>query len=163
MKEAFSFHSSSEEVTLRFGRALGAVLAPGITVLLSGELGAGKTVLVRGVGEALGITKVRSPSFTLINEYMTPDFLLVHADLYRLEPEEIDGLGLEDYADDREGCVVFVEWAERWQTPPRDVLKIVIEAKGGTDRVLEALSTGEKSDRVLLNLRGALGKEDTKK
>ena len=136
------------------GRALGATLAPGMTFLLSGGLGAGKTVLVRGVGEALGFTRVRSPSFTLVNEYSTSAFLLVHVDLYRLEPEAVDELGLEDYLDGRR--VLFVEWPERWRTPPeRDVLKIFIKAPNENDRIFELSSAGERADSALKNLRAA--------
>jgi len=142
------FCTSSEEATLSFGRAMGAALTPGMTVLLSGGLGAGKTVLVRGVGEALGFTRVRSPSFVLVNEYSTSEFLLVHADLYRLEPEAVDDLGLEDYLDDR--CVLFVEWPERWRASPKNnVLKIVIEASNENDRFFELLSSGGKANTTL--------------
>jgi tRNA threonylcarbamoyladenosine biosynthesis protein TsaE len=125
--------SAAEEETLCLGRALGGMLVPGVTVLLSGDLGTGKTVLVRGVGEVLGATRVRSPSFTLVNEYPTAaGFLLVHADLYRLEPDGVEELGLEEYAD---GCVLFVEWPDRWRTPPDDALKISIEAVSATERL----------------------------
>ena len=80
-----TLRSSSEGATRNLGRLLGRVLRPGVTVLLRGDLGAGKTVLVRGVGDELGAKGVRSPSFTLVNEYRTPGLLLVHADLYRLD------------------------------------------------------------------------------
>jgi tRNA threonylcarbamoyladenosine biosynthesis protein TsaE len=123
-------------------------LVPGVTVLLSGDLGAGKTVFVQGVGDALGRVRVRSPSFTLINEYPTDRFTLVHADFYRLEREGADELGLEDYLN--EECVLFVEWPERWRTPPEDdVLKIRIEILGKRDRSFSVSSLGKRADAVL--------------
>jgi tRNA threonylcarbamoyladenosine biosynthesis protein TsaE len=143
-------HSSSEEETLSLGRALGASLVPGLTVLLSGELGAGKTVLVRGVGDALGALRVRSPSFTLINEYRTASFLLIHADLYRLEPGGAEELGLEEYAGGDD--VLFVEWPDRWRTPPDDVLSITIEA-AETERFLEISACGERAGAVCRALK----------
>jgi tRNA threonylcarbamoyladenosine biosynthesis protein TsaE len=143
------FHSSSEEDTLSLGRTLGALLVPGLTVLLSGELGTGKTVLVRGVGDALGVTRVRSPSFTLVNEYRTEKFLLAHADLYRLEPGGAGELGLEEFAENAgEDCVLFVEWPDRWPTPPDDVLNIAIEAAGETERLFQVSAGGEKAGAV---------------
>ena len=138
--------SSSEEETLRLGRTLGASLVPGLTVLLSGELGTGKTVLVRGVGDALGVARVRSPSFTLVNEYRTEKFLLAHADLYRLEPGGAGELGLEEYAG--EDCVLFVEWPDRWKTPPGDVLNVAIEAVGETERLFGISARGQKAEAV---------------
>jgi tRNA threonylcarbamoyladenosine biosynthesis protein TsaE len=138
--------SASEEETLRLGRTLGALLVPGLTVLLSGELGTGKTVLVRGVGDALGAARVRSPSFTLVNEYQTAKFLLAHADLYRLEPGGAEELGLEEYTD--EGGVLFVEWPDRWRTPPDDALNIAIEAVGEAERVFDISARGERSGAV---------------
>ena len=71
MRAAFRILSRSEASTRRLGRVLGTALLPGVTVLLSGDLGAGKTAFVKGVGDALGVAGVRSPSFTLINEYRT--------------------------------------------------------------------------------------------
>ena len=87
--EAFGIVARSEAATRCLGRALALALSPGVTVLLSGDLGAGKTAFVKGVGEALGLKGVRSPSFTLVNEYRAEPFLLVHADLYRLEPDGV--------------------------------------------------------------------------
>jgi tRNA threonylcarbamoyladenosine biosynthesis protein TsaE len=131
------YRSLSEEATLHLGRIMGRSLVPGLTVLLSGELGTGKTVLVRGVGEALGVTRVRSPSFTLVNEYRTAraDFFIAHADLYRLDPDGVEELGLEEYADN--GGVLFVEWPDRWRTPPDDALNITITAVSETERLIE--------------------------
>jgi tRNA threonylcarbamoyladenosine biosynthesis protein TsaE len=120
-------------------------------VLLSGELGTGKTVLVRGVGDALGVTRVRSPSFTLVNEYRAAEFLLAHADLYRLERNGAEELGLEEYAG--EGGVLFVEWPDRWRMPPDDVLDIAIEAVGETERLFEISARGEKAEAVCRALK----------
>ena len=153
----------SEEATFELGRTLGAALTPGVTVLLSGDLGAGKTVLVRGVGDALGATNVRSPSFTLVNEYRTGtiDFSIVHADLYRLEQDGVDDLGLEEYHE--APCVLLVEWPERWAgQPERDVLKVFIETKSETERVFDIFSTGRLADLALQNLQEAIIKKDGK-
>ena len=110
--------SHSEEDTRRIGHDFAQSLKGGDVVLLYGDLGAGKTVFVRGVGEAFGVTGVRSPSFTLINEYEASSGLyVVHADLYRLESSGIYALGLEEYADSKDS-VMFIEWPERWQNIP---------------------------------------------
>ena len=162
-KKIFFHKTYSEETTLDLGRALGAALTPGVTVLLSGDLGTGKTTLVRGIGDALGVTRVRSPSFTLVNEYRTgtASFSIVHADLYRLKPGEVEYLGLEEYHETP--CVLLVEWPERWTEPPeRGVLKIFIEAKGENERAFGITSTGGLADLVLQNLQEAVIKEDGK-
>ncbi|MDR1732173.1 MAG: tRNA (adenosine(37)-N6)-threonylcarbamoyltransferase complex ATPase subunit type 1 TsaE [Synergistaceae bacterium] len=140
--------TASEEETFRLGGALARLLTPGDTVLLYGDLGAGKTVLVRGMGAALGAKNVRSPSFTLVNEYRTERFDLVHADLYRLEPEGAEELGLEDYLS--EGRVLVVEWPERWASLPREqVLTVHISAESETDRTFRIAASEPRNLRNL--------------
>lgn len=87
----------------------------GWVIALTGDLGAGKTQLVKGIARGIGVTdRVHSPTFTLINEYGGGRLPLSHLDLYRLETrEQIVGAGLEEYFDCPKGVVV-VEWAERW-------------------------------------------------
>jgi tRNA threonylcarbamoyladenosine biosynthesis protein TsaE len=104
-------HSQTE--TEAVGRELAARLTAGSVVLLFGELGAGKTALVRGLAEGLGVTpdEVSSPTFTLMQEYRGGRLPLIHVDLYRLDdPREIDDLGLEELG---EGAVLAIEWAEK--------------------------------------------------
>lgn len=103
----------SEEETRGLGRTLARELAPDGVLLLSGELGSGKTVLARGIGEGLGIDprEVQSPTFTLIREHQGRDGRLVHVDLYRLEPEQTAALGLEELL--AGPGVKVLEWAER--------------------------------------------------
>ncbi|HEY0511279.1 MAG TPA: tRNA (adenosine(37)-N6)-threonylcarbamoyltransferase complex ATPase subunit type 1 TsaE [Thermoanaerobaculia bacterium] len=105
--------TNSAEETRALGRALGRELAPDGVLLLSGELGAGKTVLARGIGEALGLDprEVQSPTFNLIREHRGSGGRLVHVDLYRLEPRETAALGLEELL--AGPGVKVVEWAER--------------------------------------------------
>ena len=105
--------TQSEEETRALGRELGRELAPDGVLLLSGELGAGKTVLARGIGEALGITprEVQSPTFTLIREHRGSGGRMVHVDLYRLDVGEMASLGLEELLAGQ--GVKVVEWAER--------------------------------------------------
>ena len=147
-RTSIAWRSTSEEETLRLGRVLGSCLIPGMTVLLSGDLGTGKTVFVRGVGQELGVMRVRSPSFTLVNEYRTKNFSLVHVDLYRLDSESVDDLEIQDYID--LDSVLFVEWPERWKTPPESsVLKIKIEAEDETTRTFTVVSCGAEADLVL--------------
>lgn len=104
-------HSSGVEATLDLGRRLAACLRAGDVVLLEGPLGAGKTVLVRGIVEGLGGTgEVASPTFVLVRHHRGR-LPVVHADLYRLEdPADAERLGLLELAEDG---VLVVEWAER--------------------------------------------------
>jgi tRNA threonylcarbamoyladenosine biosynthesis protein TsaE len=107
--------------TTRLGTRIGESLAHGDLVLLSGDLGAGKTFLARAIARALGVptgTAIASPTFTLVQEYETPRGLLLHCDLYRLRDEddvtktalEILRLGLAERRD--EGAIVLVEWGK---------------------------------------------------
>ena len=145
--------SHSEADTLKFGQELGKKILPGVTVLLYGDLGTGKTVLVRGVGDAMKISGVRSPSFTLINEYESPTgFFLIHSDLYRLEGTGVDALGLEEFAGASDS-VLFVEWPERWNNlPVNDVIKISLTALNEAEREIKISATGLKAREVMNQL-----------
>jgi tRNA threonylcarbamoyladenosine biosynthesis protein TsaE len=127
-----SWSTSSVDETLRIGEALAAELAPAGALLLFGDLGAGKTVLAQGVAAGLGIAprEVQSPTFTLVREHRGPGGRLVHADLYRLAPEEVGGTGLEELL--AGPGVKVVEWAERlpFRVEPALRLEIVREADG---------------------------------
>lgn len=105
---------ASEADTLATGARIAAVLRPGDVVALSGELGAGKTTLARGILAGLGHTgEVPSPTFTIVQSYESPSVRLPvwHCDLYRIEsPAELDELGLDDVLADG---VLIVEWPER--------------------------------------------------
>jgi len=105
-------HSPAETEAL--GAEWGRVAERGLVIGLSGELGAGKTQLVKGLAHGLGITvRVHSPTFTLVNEYGGGRLSLFHLDLYRLEqPEQILAAGLDDYL--RPDGVAVIEWVERW-------------------------------------------------
>jgi tRNA threonylcarbamoyladenosine biosynthesis protein TsaE len=127
------FETSSEAETSSAGESLGRTLRAGDVVLLYGDLGAGKTAFVRGLARGIGADPedVSSPTFTLVQEYVGPRLTLFHVDLYRLEPAEIDDLGLEDLVSG-EG-IVAIEWAERWTGRPDDVTEVRIE-EAGDDR-----------------------------
>ena len=107
----------SEDETAAAGRKLAQRLAAGDVVLLSGDLGAGKTAFVRGMAEGLGVdpAEVSSPTFTLIQEYAGGRLPLYHVDLYRLSSIEVGDLGLDDLT--MEGGVTAIEWPDRL---PRD-------------------------------------------
>lgn len=146
---AREFLSHSEDETRELGRKFGESLCGGICVLLEGNLGAGKTVFVRGVGEAMGVSGVRSPSFTLINEYPA-ELLIVHADLYRLD--DAGTLGLEEYYGEKD-CVLFVEWPERWKNPPEDeVMTVKIDSVSENERRVRISAQGVNAEGVLAKL-----------
>src|SRR5919202_4632809 len=109
------------EATRSLGVKLGKSLPTGSVILLEGDLGAGKTTLVQGIGEGLGIEDaIVSPTFTLINEYTEGRIPLYHLDLYRLEPSEVEALNLESYWEGAEFPlgIVAIEWAERLPYKP---------------------------------------------
>lgn len=125
----------SEAETIEAGKSLGIRLRPGDVVLLTGPLGAGKTAFARGIAEGLGcdLSGVSSPTFTIIQEYPGP-VPLQHVDLYRLNPAEVDDLLLEELL---EGCVMAVEWPDRWRRAPAEAWRVTITAKGGDEREIE--------------------------
>ena len=137
--------SHSPEETLALGEQWGRQAQTGWLIGLSGELGAGKTQLVKGIARGLDITApVLSPTFNLLHEYGGGRLPLVHIDLYRLEtPSQIIGAGLEEYFYKPPGVTV-IEWVERWfcpsQSPKSDVQNLFryrsvrIETVGQTER-----------------------------
>src|SRR5437763_9040561 len=110
------FITHSAEETIALGRKLAAMLAPPKLILLRGELGAGKTTLVKGIAEgfhAASHENVTSPTFTLIHEYRGPAATLYHIDLYRIDTQrELETLGLDDLRN--ENSVLLIEWGEKF-------------------------------------------------
>ena len=127
--------SASEADTRALGAELAADLAPDGILLLSGDLGSGKTVLTQGLAEALGIDprEVQSPTFTLIRAHEGREGRLVHVDLYRLEPAETGALGLEELL--AGPGVKVVEWAERlpFEIPGARWLRLARLPDGGRE------------------------------
>ena len=119
--------TESEEATADVARALAATLQPGAVLLLSGQLGAGKTAFVRGLAAGLGIDpeEVSSPTFTLVHEYRGGRLTLFHADLYRLDRTATEDLGLEERAV-AEG-VLAIEWPDRLTHALPGAIRIEIE------------------------------------
>ena len=126
----------SQEETAAVGRRLASQLQPGSVLLLIGDLGAGKTALVRGLAEGLGVAPedVSSPTFTLMQEYRGGRVPLIHVDLYRLDDaREIDELGLEELG---VNSVLAIEWAEKLPRPVTDAIEVRIEHRDGDERRL---------------------------
>jgi tRNA threonylcarbamoyladenosine biosynthesis protein TsaE len=115
MTRDFTSHSAAE--TIELGRQLAPLLGRAHLVLLRGDLGAGKTTLVKGIAEGFRAAEaddVTSPTFTLIHEYHGPERDVFHIDLYRLDkPGELDSLGLEDLMLE-ERNVLLIEWGEKF-------------------------------------------------
>lgn len=124
----------SESETERAGEALGRRLGPGAIVLLYGDLGAGKTAFVRGLARGLGVPAddVSSPTFTIIQEHPGTRATLYHVDLYRLEPAEIDDLGLDELI--ASDGVVAIEWADRWPDRPSAAVHVHLDHAGDERR-----------------------------
>lgn len=124
----------SEEETTHLAAAIARQLRPGDTLLLSGHLGAGKTVFVRGLAEGLGIDpeEVSSPTFALVHEYRGGRLTLFHADLYRLTRGGTDDIGLEDIGS-RDG-VLAIEWPERLVHAMPGAIEITLDLVDETTR-----------------------------
>jgi tRNA threonylcarbamoyladenosine biosynthesis protein TsaE len=131
------FSTHSEEETIALGRTLAASLAPPKLVVLRGELGAGKTTLIKGIAEgfrAASEEDVTSPTFTLVHEYRGPEAVVYHIDLYRVDTaRELETLGIDDLIS--ENSVLLIEWGEKFArfVRERDV-EIALERLGENDR-----------------------------
>ena len=112
----------SAEETIAYGRKLAAELSPPLIVLLRGDLGAGKTTLVKGIAEGFEAARaedVTSPTFTLVHEYRGPRATLYHIDLYRIDTQrELETLGLDDLL--APNCILLIEWGEKFPRLQRD-------------------------------------------
>jgi len=132
-----TFNTHSADETTELGRQLATQLKPGTIVLLRGDLGAGKTTLVKGIAEGFHAARaedVTSPTFTLIHEYRGSEVTLYHIDLYRIDTQrELDTLALDDLMTAK--SILLIEWGEKFErfVRERDV-EIAIEHKGGDDR-----------------------------
>jgi len=131
--------TQSPEETIAFGRTLVGLLAPPKLVLLRGDLGAGKTTLVKGIAagfQAADESEVTSPTFTLVHEYRGPHARLYHIDLYRVETQrELETLGLDDLRSD--DSILLIEWGEKFPRfiRERDV-EISLERSRENQRVI---------------------------
>jgi tRNA threonylcarbamoyladenosine biosynthesis protein TsaE len=135
------FVSTAEVETRAIAAGVAAGLGPGAVVLLSGDLGAGKTAFVRGLAEGLGIDpgEVTSPTFTLVHEYRGGRLPLVHVDLYRLDTAELDEIGMDPEL--AESGVVAVEWAERLSRKVGGAVEISLVDTGGDGRAITVVSS----------------------
>lgn len=133
MAERQDIVTRDEAETSTAGERFAARLDHGDVVLMFGDLGAGKTAFVRGLARGLNASPdaVSSPTFTLIQEYRGR-VTLYHADLYRLKPEEVSDLGLDELT--QEQGVLAVEWAERWTDAPDGAWRVRIVNSGGDER-----------------------------
>jgi len=142
--------------TRSLGIALGQSLTPGNVILLEGDLGAGKTTLVQGIGFGLGITEpIVSPTFTLINEYAEGRLPLYHLDLYRLEPREVATLNLETYWEGVEVMpgIVAIEWAERMPYKPDSYLNVRLTCGDEVTRKAEIIPFNCAISEVIASMR----------
>ncbi len=134
-RPAATVRTHSDLETEAVGERLGARLAAGRVVLLYGDLGSGKTTFVRGLARGLGAdsTQVSSPTFTLTQSYRGR-LTLHHVDLYRLDPREVDDLGLEELIG--EGSVGAIEWPEKLPRPIEGAVEVWLEDEGDTTRTI---------------------------
>jgi tRNA threonylcarbamoyladenosine biosynthesis protein TsaE len=133
----------SAEETIAFGRSLAAELPPPLIVLLRGDLGAGKTTLVKGIAEGFEAARaenVTSPTFTLVHEYRGPRVTLYHIDLYRIDTErDLETLGLDDLL--APNCILLIEWGEKFLRLQRDQnVEITFESAGETERRIRVIT-----------------------
>ncbi|TVL99894.1 MAG: tRNA (adenosine(37)-N6)-threonylcarbamoyltransferase complex ATPase subunit type 1 TsaE [Candidatus Brocadia sp. WS118] len=155
MKEnKLTFKSAGVDETTRFGAKLGMLLSQGDVIALIGELGAGKTTLVKGIVRGLGVTDrrvVKSPTFSLVHKYKGR-IPVYHFDAYRLEDgEEMLDIGSDEmiYGDG----VALVEWADKVSgCLPEEYLKITLRAVSENERSIEICGYGKRYDKIMGNL-----------
>jgi tRNA threonylcarbamoyladenosine biosynthesis protein TsaE len=150
---ALRFHTASAGATRRIGERIGRRLRAGDVALLSGELGAGKTVLAQGIGRGMGVRDpIKSSSFVIMNEYDGGSLRLFHADLYRLEdPAQVAELALDELA---ARGVLVVEWPERAPRAfPDEHLAVRISYDGAKGREIEIEARGDRYLPIVQGMR----------
>jgi tRNA threonylcarbamoyladenosine biosynthesis protein TsaE len=147
MTASVARRTASVEETERLGEALAPFLREGDVVALRGPLGAGKTRFVAGLARGLAAgARVRSPTFTLVNE-VPGRIALAHLDLYRVEPADVEALGLDDYL---EGGALVVEWGEKLPAARRaDALVLDFAIVSERERAISADAAGDRGAELL--------------
>ena len=139
------FTTNSPEETIALGRELASQLDPPKIVILRGDLGAGKTTLVKGIAEgfhAASQDDVTSPTFTLIHEYRGPSATLYHIDLYRIDtPRELETLGLHDLI--AENSVLLIEWGEKF---------VPFQRERNAEIAIERVSENQRKIRLIADV-----------
>jgi tRNA threonylcarbamoyladenosine biosynthesis protein TsaE len=143
LRDVQQITTHSAEETIAFGRTLAELLTPPKLVLLRGDLGAGKTTLVKGIAAAFDAAAeedVTSPTFTLVHEYRGPGANLYHIDLYRIDtPRELETLGLDDLRSDN--SLLLIEWGEKFPRLQQDRdVEISLEREGENGRRIKITS-----------------------
>ena len=152
-KTQLTLNLDTEQHTQHLGECLAAELKAPLTVYLQGDLGVGKTRLVRGIIQSLGYQgNVKSPTYTLVEPYQFKPFMAYHFDLYRLsDPEELDFLGIRDYF--LEDSISFIEWPEKgcgWLAPADLIIDLAFKGEG---RLCKIESTTDIGQKLLLKLK----------
>ncbi|MCX5702395.1 MAG: tRNA (adenosine(37)-N6)-threonylcarbamoyltransferase complex ATPase subunit type 1 TsaE [Candidatus Omnitrophica bacterium] len=146
--------SNSVWDTIKIGKTIAHQLQEADIICLFGQLGSGKTVLVKGIARGLGIRNktIISPTFVLLRQYVTGKIALNHFDLYRLKaPKEILSLGYEDYLYDH--AVSVIEWADRLKyLLPKEYLKIELIIKGKNKRLIKFSAYGNRYKKLLAKI-----------
>ena len=142
------FVTNSPAETEKVGEALAKILTPGTVIAYRGDLGAGKTAFTRGLARGLGATEqVTSPTYTIVNEYLSGEMPLFHFDMYRLRSaDELFDIGWDDYLD--RGGVCAVEWSENVSDALEDPVIVNIEKLGEDSRCI-TVTGGNTSDLSL--------------
>lgn len=146
-------YTPNEEETKQLAREIAALLEPQMTILLEGQLGAGKTTFTKGIAEKIGIERpIKSPTYTLIKEYLEGTIPLYHMDLYRMEEAEDEDLGLDEYFYG-EG-ITIVEWGSFMKADLPDEYLLVTLKRGNhlNDREIELKAVGERYEKLLEEL-----------
>ena len=143
-----SFITENNNETIELGRRIGSLLNNGDVVLLVGDLSGGKTTLTKGIGEALGVTKIiNSPTFTIVKTYKGTKANLYHLDLYRLDGINQD-FDLEDYIESDAVCVI--EWPHQVEELlPSQYLNINLSILGENKRKIDVTAIGEKYEKIV--------------
>ena len=143
------FITNSPIETEKVGEALGRVLAPGSILAYEGDLGAGKTAFTRGLARGLGATEqVTSPTYTIVNEYLSGRMPLFHFDMYRLaSSDDLWDIGWEDYLE--RGGVCAVEWSENVADAMEDAITVCIRKLGEDSRKI-IITGGEDIENLSL-------------
>ena len=153
-----TIQTSSAEATFFLGKRLGQLLIPGMIVGLCGDLGAGKTCFVKGIGDGLGLSadSITSPTFTLVAEHYRGRVPLYHLDLYRLEGVEIEELGYEEYLFGH--GVAVIEWFQFLPDDLHDLIEeyllISFTCGEGDARTLVLTPHGEQYERLVARILG---------